>query len=134
MKKPTVDEVRAYIIEKGWLTVSAQEFVDVNEAGEWKDKNGKPYRYWKKVLATWYHNSLRYGHQPNYCRLCRGYGVYTSTDDSGQQYWLCETHKPPPRRHLPESLTDVCKAPEHDVNMGERRTILLRQTDKLRHA
>ena len=126
MKPPTIDEVRAYIIEKGWTTVSAQEFLDVNEAGDWKDKHGRPYKYWKKVLATWYHNSLRYGHKPNYCRICRGYGVYTSTDDSGQQYWLCEDHKPRPRQHLPESLTDVCKAPDNIINWVERRTELIR--------
>jgi hypothetical protein len=35
---------------------------------------------------------------------------------------------------LPKELTDVCEAPEEDHNDGRRRTLLLRQTDKLKAA
>ena len=122
MDKPTIAEVRAYIVEKGWFTVSAQEFIDVNEGSDWHDKNGKPYRYWKRVLATWYHNSLRFGDKPKLCRMCKKYGCYPGKDDTGQQYWLCEDHKPGFRPKLPEELTkDVLKTVESPTEGNIRR-------------
>ena len=49
---PTVDEVQAYINEKGYH-FSAQEFVDYYEADDWHLSNGKPVRAWKRCCTTW---------------------------------------------------------------------------------
>lgn len=106
MTPPTVDEVRAYIIEKGFLTVDAVEFVETNDAGDWQDKKGHAYRNWKKVVVTWHYNALRWGQKPNICRRCTKYGTHRGHDDAGQQYWLCEDHKPRPRATLPDELTN----------------------------
>jgi hypothetical protein len=132
MKPPTVDEVRAYAHEKGLLRVDPQEFVDYFEDGEppWHDSTGKPVKNWKQKLRTWESFARRRGEPQHKCRICPGYGVYTSTDDAGQQYWLCEEHKPQHRKVLPDELTDVCGVPKDDLNMGTRRTALIRQLRK----
>jgi hypothetical protein len=119
-----------YAIEKGLLRVSAEDFVNYFEDGDWHDSLGKPVKNWKQKLRTWESFARRRGEPQHKCRICRGYGVYTSTDDSGQQYWLCEGHKPQPKKTLPEQLTDVCEAPKDDLNMGTRRTALIRQLRK----
>lgn len=125
MKTPTIEEVRAYIIEKGYLTVNAIEFVAVNAAGDWKDKKGHAYRNWKKVVVTWHYNNLRWGMTPNLCRQCKNYGTHRGNDDTGQQYWLCEGHKPRPQAILPEELTrDVFKEAKGkvvDINTERNR-------------
>ena len=125
---PTIEEVRAYIRDMEFDTIDAEEFIKQNDAGEWKDQHGKPYKYWKKVVVTWHYNNLRWGRPRIRCRIsgCKGFGVYRSNDDTGQQYWLCEAHKPKAKNHLPPELTDICKAPENVINMGERRTELIR--------
>ena len=132
MKKfqpPTIEEVRARIIEKEYFTVDAQEFLDMNEAGEWHDNKGRPIKYWKKALVTWYYNSLRYGQTPNLCRVCKKYGEYTNADDTGQMYWLCADHKPQPKTILPEELTEnIGKVEPHIINVNNERN---RQKDRL---
>jgi len=132
MKKfnpPTIEEVRARIIEKEYFTVDAQEFIDSYEASDWHDNRGRKIRYWKKALVTWYHNSLRYGQTPNLCRVCRKYGEYTGKDDTGQVYWLCGDHKPKPKLMLPKELTEnICKIEHKEVNVNDERN---RQTKGL---
>ncbi len=49
---PSLDEVQAYIIEKG-LIVNGQVFLDYFTAGNWKDSEGKPVKNWKQKLITW---------------------------------------------------------------------------------
>ena len=50
---PTIEEVQAYITEKGF-NVDAQKFFDYYEAGQWKDQKGEPVRNWKqKLIAVW---------------------------------------------------------------------------------
>lgn len=51
---PTVEEVRAYVNEKGY-NVNPEKFVEYYEAGEpaWTDKDGKPIRSWKQKVITW---------------------------------------------------------------------------------
>lgn len=49
---PTLDEVNAYIMEKG-LHVSAKEFLDYFEATGWVDAKGQRVKSWKGKLLTW---------------------------------------------------------------------------------
>lgn len=46
-KAPTLDDVKAYIAEKG-MTVNAQTFFDYYNVNEWKDVKN-----WKQKLITW---------------------------------------------------------------------------------
>ncbi len=130
MKIPTIQEVRARIIEKGWLTVSAKQFMDVNEGNEWEKKDGTPIKHWKGVLATWYHNSLKYGENKKICRTCKKYGDYPDTDDTGQQYWLCEEHKPRRKTSLPAEYTDIMKASAKPEVNPMRRAALIQHTNQ----
>lgn len=57
--KPTEDEVRAYITEKGYA-VDASKFWNYYEARGWK--MGKtPMKSWKSAVATWQRNSGEFG-------------------------------------------------------------------------
>jgi hypothetical protein len=49
---PTLEEVRAYILEKR-LNVDAQKFFDYYDAGSWHDGNGKAVKNWKQKCLTW---------------------------------------------------------------------------------
>lgn len=51
---PTLDEVKAYIAEKGY-SVNPQTFYDHFTEGEpkWVDANGKPVLNWKQKIVTW---------------------------------------------------------------------------------
>lgn len=49
---PTLDEVRAYVKEKG-LPIDAAAFYEYYEAGNWHDGNGKPVKSWKQKALTW---------------------------------------------------------------------------------
>ena len=55
---PTLDEVNEYILEKG-LHVSAKDFYDYFDAGNWIDSKGNHVQNWKQKLLTWekYHTS-----------------------------------------------------------------------------
>lgn len=48
----SVDEVRAYVAEKG-LSVDADYFFDYYEENEWKDVKGAPVKSWKLKAQTW---------------------------------------------------------------------------------
>lgn len=55
MKPPTVEEVRAYVAEKGY-TFDPWLFFEKNTAKEWKYWTGKkmvPMKSWKGACATW---------------------------------------------------------------------------------
>ena len=49
---PTLDEVNAYVMEKG-LHVVAKDFWDYFDAGNWVDSKGQPVRNWKQKMLTW---------------------------------------------------------------------------------
>ena len=49
---PTLEEVKAYVSEKGY-NVDAQKFFDFYSEGDWIDSKGKPVRNWKQKLITW---------------------------------------------------------------------------------
>lgn len=53
-QKPTVDEVRAYIVERnnGLTAQDAETFVDFYEAKGWKIGN-QPMKNWKAAVRTW---------------------------------------------------------------------------------
>lgn len=60
---PTLEEVKAYITEKGY-SVNPQTFYDYFTEGDpkWVDKNGSPVLNWKQKIVTW--NSKSVGNKP----------------------------------------------------------------------
>ncbi len=57
-KAPSVDEVRAYIQEKGY-NIDPVQFVNYFEANDWKDSKGNKVKSWKQKVITWasYHRN-----------------------------------------------------------------------------
>lgn len=49
---PTLEEVRAYVTERG-LPVDPVKFFDYFTEGNWIDSKGNPVRNWKQKLLTW---------------------------------------------------------------------------------
>lgn len=61
-KKPTVEEVAAYLVEKGETRFTAAEFVDANIAKGWLvGKTKTPMKDWRGSVRTWIHNRNRKG-------------------------------------------------------------------------
>jgi len=59
MKKPTIEEIAAFIEEKGY-EIDAEEFWHKNEAVGWVvGKTCKPMKSWKSTLFTWHKNIER---------------------------------------------------------------------------
>lgn len=50
--KPTLDEIEAYVAEKG-LTINAKDFFDFYDANDWKDSKGNKVKSWKQKALTW---------------------------------------------------------------------------------
>ena len=50
--KPTLEQVTAYVQEKGIKDIDPEEFIAVNERRSWTVK-GKPMKSWQRVLQTW---------------------------------------------------------------------------------
>ena len=70
-KPPTLAEVNDYILEKGIHNVSAKDFVDYYEAGNWHDAKGNKVKSWKQKLLTWarHENGNAKTHTSNESRL-----------------------------------------------------------------
>lgn len=101
---PTLQEVIEYVKEKGYQ-VDVKKFLEYYTESNWHDRDGKPVRNWKqKIIAVW----NKPGGQKK-CRFsnCKDYGVYTSTDNTGQICWWCEKHRPRPKLSLPKELTET---------------------------
>ena len=49
---PTVEEVRAYCLERG-NNINAQHFIDYFTESNWIDSKGEPVRNWKQKIITW---------------------------------------------------------------------------------
>lgn len=54
-RKPTTEEVRAYVQEKGYH-FDPRHFFDYYDASGWKMQNGKPVKSWKQCCVTWERN------------------------------------------------------------------------------
>lgn len=54
--RPTLEEVKAYIDEKGY-SVDAKKFFNYFDEGEWIDGKGQPVRSWKQKIITWEQNN-----------------------------------------------------------------------------
>lgn len=52
---PTIDEVQAYVKEKGYH-FAAKSFFDYYSASDWHFANGKPVKSWKQCCVTWENN------------------------------------------------------------------------------
>ena len=50
---PTLEEINAYILERGIHNVPAKAFFDYYEAGDWHDAKGNKVKSWKQKLLTW---------------------------------------------------------------------------------
>ena len=55
-KNPTLDEVKAYVKERG-NKIDSQRFYDYYEASGWKDSKGQPVKNWKQKAITWERNA-----------------------------------------------------------------------------
>lgn len=53
---PTIEEVKAYVREKGYH-FDPQHFFDYYEASGWRMRNGKPVKNWKLCCVTWERNA-----------------------------------------------------------------------------
>lgn len=53
---PTLEEIEAYRKERG-SSVSAKDFFDYFDAGNWVDSEGKPVLNWKQKFITWDKNA-----------------------------------------------------------------------------
>lgn len=53
---PTIDEVRAYAVERGREDL-VERFYNYYSASEWKDKSGKKVKNWKLKFVTWENNN-----------------------------------------------------------------------------
>lgn len=60
-KRPTVDEVKAYVQERGYH-FDAQHFFDYYEASDWHLANGRSVRSWKQCCVTWERNWAKSDH------------------------------------------------------------------------
>ena len=49
---PTLEEVNQYVLERG-LHVSAKDFFDYFDAGNWIDSKGQHVQNWKQKILTW---------------------------------------------------------------------------------
>ena len=62
--RPTLDEIRAYIDEKGY-PVDPETFYNYFTEGEWLDSKGEPVKSWKQKVITWANKSNgRSGYRP----------------------------------------------------------------------
>ena len=52
---PTIDEVKAYIAEKGY-NIDAEKFWYYYDAANWTRKGGVKVSKWKSLVATWNNN------------------------------------------------------------------------------
>ena len=50
--RPTVEQIREYVAEKGF-NIDAYHFFDYYNEAEWLDRDGKPVRSWKQRLISW---------------------------------------------------------------------------------
>ena len=55
-KPPTLDEVKAYCLERG-NNIDAEYFIDFQEARGWVLSNGKKMKDWKATIRTWEKNN-----------------------------------------------------------------------------
>ena len=60
MKPPTLEEVRAYVEEKGYH-FDPDELYDYYDASNWHLQGGKKITSWKQCCATWERNATKYG-------------------------------------------------------------------------
>lgn len=58
---PTIEDVRAYVQEKGYH-FDPQHFFDYYEASGWKMQSGKPVKSWKQCCVTWERNWKKSNH------------------------------------------------------------------------
>ena len=66
-KKPTLEEVEAYCLERG-NKVNAEQFIDYYEANGWIQGKGKPIKDWKACIRTWERNRMNEHKETRYER------------------------------------------------------------------
>lgn len=101
--RPSLEEIEAYISEKG-LIVDSKRFFDYFDASDWVDSKGNPVRNWKQKLITWSKNndnrgsygirtgirstegkgdrSVGNGEKPEWCKLPRSAPTLSEDDRS----------------------------------------------------
>jgi hypothetical protein len=66
---PTIDEVKAYFLEKG-TKIDPIAFFSHYEANGWVQGRNKPIKKWKACLATWEQNNKTFTSSAPYKRIC----------------------------------------------------------------
>lgn len=61
---PTLEEVEAYMSDKGYHNFNAKQFVDYYESGNWRMSNGKKVSDWKRCCTTWEYSNKRRSSTP----------------------------------------------------------------------
>lgn len=57
---PTLDEVKAYFKEKGYVESAAIKAYDYYSAGDWKDSKGNQVKNWKqKMFGVWMRDEFK---------------------------------------------------------------------------
>ncbi len=96
------------LIRKFGLSGTAKRIEELNNG---IGSKGYKYKSHYFTILSWErkHQKEQLERQPKAkkCRKCSKTGAYIDTDDTGQQYWLCEDHKPaqkplPPTTPLPQ--------------------------------
>ena len=98
-KPPTLEEVQLYQKENPELSsIDAEDFWKGYNDGNWADTQGNPVRNWKLKLRTRcnYGRTSEVSVSDHRCSrsFCLEPAVYSSVDDTGLKYYLCEAHKP----------------------------------------
>lgn len=104
MKPPTLEDVKAYVSEKGY-SVDPVVFFEYFSEGDWIDSRGNPVKNWKQKLITW--NSFGNGGSRKSSKTklfpiagkncshqgCKMPAVYKNSSGSYDHY-LCMSHAP----------------------------------------
>jgi hypothetical protein len=123
--KATIEEVTAYVREKGYQ-VNPVDFVEHYEEADppWTDRDGRPVRSWKQKLRTW-HNFAMQHVGPRKCSWtgCKLPGVYIAgRDDTGFPCFRCVNHRPVYKPILPKEMTGILNpVPNVEVDINEAR-------------
>lgn len=69
---PTIEEVKAFFKEKGYVESAAIKAFDYYSAGDWKDAKGEQVKNWKqKMIAVWMRDEFKIKEEPKQTGMVR---------------------------------------------------------------
>lgn len=64
-KSPSLDEVKAYFKEKGYMDSAAIKFYEYYSSADWKDGKGNQVKNWKqKAVGVWFRDDYKISDKP----------------------------------------------------------------------